>query len=142
MIDKHPRVIVRCVDVADVIAAVRFGVSNNLLTAIRGGGHNGAGLGTCDDGLVIDMSRMKGVRVDPAERSVRVEAGCVWWRRRSRDPRFRYGDPQRFYLFDWRYGSYTRRRNWLPDAPLWIDHRQSALRGCGPRGRPLCHSKR
>ena len=68
MIDKRPRVIVRCVDVADVIAAVRFGVSNNLLTAIRGGGHNGAGLGTCDDGLVIDLSRMKGIRVDPAER--------------------------------------------------------------------------
>ena len=49
-----------------------------MLTAIRGGGHNGAGLGTCDDGLVIDLSRMKGIRVDPAHRTVRVEAGCVW----------------------------------------------------------------
>ena len=49
-----------------------------MLTAIRGGGHNGAGLGTCDDGLVIDLSRMKGIRVDPAARTVRVEAGCVW----------------------------------------------------------------
>ncbi len=78
MIDKRPRLIVRCMDVADVIAAVRFGVSNNLLTAIRGGGHNGAGLGTCDDGLVIDLSHMKGIRVDPAERTVRVEAGCLW----------------------------------------------------------------
>ncbi len=78
MIDKHPRLIARCVDVADVIAAVKFGSSNKLLTAIRGGGHNGAGLGTCDDGLVIDLSRMKGIRVDPAKKSVRVEAGCVW----------------------------------------------------------------
>ena len=65
-------------DVADVIAAVNFGRENGLLTAIRGGGHNGAGLGTCDDGLVIDLSRMKGIRVDPAARTVRVEAGCVW----------------------------------------------------------------
>ena len=78
MIDKHPRLIARCVDVADVMAAVRFGVSNGMLTAIRGGGHNGAGLGTCDDGLVIDLSRMKGIRVDPAEKTVQVEAGCAW----------------------------------------------------------------
>jgi len=78
MIDKRPRLIARCVDVADVMAAVEFGRENGLLTAIRGGGHNGAGLGTCDDGLVIDLSRMKGIRVDPAAKTVRVEAGCVW----------------------------------------------------------------
>jgi UDP-N-acetylenolpyruvoylglucosamine reductase len=78
MIDKRPRLIARCMDVADVMAAVRFGVSNGMLTAIRGGGHNGAGLGTCDNGLVIDLSRMKGIRVNPADRTVRVEAGCVW----------------------------------------------------------------
>lgn len=78
MIVKRPRIIAKCVDVADVIAAVGFGVSSGMLTAVRGGGHNGAGLGTCDDGLVIDLSRMKGIRVDPANRTVRVEAGCVW----------------------------------------------------------------
>jgi len=78
MIDKRPLLIARCVDVADVIAAVEFGRENDLLTAIRGGGHNGAGLGTCDGGLVIDLSRMKGIRVDPAAKKVRVEAGCVW----------------------------------------------------------------
>ena len=78
MIDKRPRLIARCVDVADVIAAVNFGRENGLLTAIRGGGHNGAGLGTCDDGLAIDLSRMKGIRVDPTAKKVRVEAGCVW----------------------------------------------------------------
>src|SRR6476620_1827474 len=78
MIDKRPAHIVRCADVADVIATVSFARTHGLLTAIRGGGHNGAGLGTCDDGLVIDLSRMKGIRVDPAHRTVRVEAGCVW----------------------------------------------------------------
>src|SRR5579862_339213 len=78
MIDKRPRLIARCVDVADVMAAVNFGRENGLLTAIRCGGHSGAGLGTCDDGLVIDLSRMKGIRVNPAAKTVRVEAGCVW----------------------------------------------------------------
>jgi UDP-N-acetylenolpyruvoylglucosamine reductase len=78
MINKRPRLIARCVDVADVIAAVTFGVSNKMLTAIRGGGHNGAGLGVCDDGLVIDLCRMRGVRVNPKNKTVRVEGGCVW----------------------------------------------------------------
>ena len=78
MIDKRPSLIARCVDVADVIAAVRFGADKGMLTAIRGGGHSGPGLGICHGGLVIDLSRMKGVRVNPVERAVRVEAGCVW----------------------------------------------------------------
>lgn len=78
MIDKRPCLIARCADVADVIAAVKYGAANKLLTAIRGGGHNGAGLGTCDDGLVIDLSQMKGIRVDPKAKTVRVEGGCVW----------------------------------------------------------------
>jgi hypothetical protein len=78
MIDKRPKLIARCVDVADVMAAVRYGRENAMLTAIRGGGHNGGGLGICDGGLVIDLSQMKGVRVDPAARTARVAAGCVW----------------------------------------------------------------
>jgi hypothetical protein len=77
MIDKRPLLIARCADVADVISAVRFARENNLLTAIRGGGHNGPGLGSCNDGLVIDLSLMKGVRVEPANRTVRAEAGCT-----------------------------------------------------------------
>ena len=77
MIDKRPAIIVRCVDVADVIASVNYARTNGILTAIRGGGHNGGGLGTCDDGLVIDLSLMKGIRVDPAARTVRVEGGCT-----------------------------------------------------------------
>lgn len=78
MIDKHPGIIVKCVDVADVIHAVNFGRENDLLVAVRGGGHNGGGLGVCDDGLVIDLSGIKFVRVDPAEKTVRVGGGNVW----------------------------------------------------------------
>jgi FAD/FMN-containing dehydrogenase len=77
MIDKHPLLIARCSDAADVIAAVNFGRDNALPIAIRGGAHNGPGLGSVDDGLVIDLAAMKGVRVDPAKQTVRVGAGCV-----------------------------------------------------------------
>src|SRR5262245_17542928 len=66
MIDKHPALIARCVDVADVVGAVTFAREHRLTLAVRGGGHNGAGLGMCDGGLVVDLSRMKGIRVDPA----------------------------------------------------------------------------
>jgi hypothetical protein len=77
MVDKRPLMIVRCVNVADVIASVNFAREEGLLLAIRGGGHNGPGLGSCDDGLVIDLSLMKGIRTDPERRTVRVEAGCT-----------------------------------------------------------------
>ncbi len=77
MIDKRPLMMARCVDVADVVTAVNFARENGLLLAIRGGGHNGPGLGSCDDGLVIDLSEMKGVRVDPKAGTVRVEPGCT-----------------------------------------------------------------
>ena len=77
MIDKFPRTIARCADVADVIAAVNFGRGELLPIAIRGGGHNGGGLGSCADGLVIDLGLMKGIRVEPETRTVRVEPGCT-----------------------------------------------------------------
>jgi FAD/FMN-containing dehydrogenase len=76
MIDRRPRMIARCADVADVIAAVNFGREHKLLIAIRGGGHNFAGLGICD-GLVIDLSRMNYVRVDPKKRTILVGGGAV-----------------------------------------------------------------
>jgi FAD/FMN-containing dehydrogenase len=78
MINKHPALIARGKDVADVIAAVNFAREHELTLAVRGGGHNGPGLGTCDDGLVIDLTEMKGIRVDPVARTVRVEGGCTW----------------------------------------------------------------
>lgn len=74
-IDRHPAVIARCAGVADVMAAVRFGRRTGLPVAVRSGGHSFPGLSVCDDGLVIDLSLMKGVRVDPVERRVRVQAG-------------------------------------------------------------------
>lgn len=77
MIDKRPRLIARCADAADVIAAVNFGRDEGLPIAIRGGGHSGPGLGSCNDGIVVDLSGLKGVRVDPKERTVRVEPGCT-----------------------------------------------------------------
>src|SRR6266540_6926956 len=78
MISRKPRLIAKCADVADVIAAVRFGLQHDLRVSIRGGGHNAGGLGVCDDGLVIDLSLIKYVHVDPAARAVRVGGGCTW----------------------------------------------------------------
>jgi FAD/FMN-containing dehydrogenase len=78
MIDKRPALIVRCTDVADVQAALKFATSHGLRLAVRGGGHNGGGLGSVDGGLMIDLGPMHGVRVDPEERTVRVEGGATW----------------------------------------------------------------
>ena len=78
MIHKKPRLIARCADVADVINSVNFARENDLLLAIRSGGHNAGGLGICDDGLVVDLSPIKYTRVDPAARTVTVGGGCTW----------------------------------------------------------------
>jgi FAD/FMN-containing dehydrogenase len=78
MIDRKPRLIARCVDVADVIQCVNFAREHKLSVAIRGGGHSVPGFGTCDDGLVIDLSEMKGIHVDPKRRTARFEGGCTW----------------------------------------------------------------
>ena len=77
-IDRKPRLIARCVDAADVMASVNFARTTGVRVSIRGGGHNAAGLGVCDDGLVIDLSGIRYVHVDPASRVVRVGGGCVW----------------------------------------------------------------
>jgi FAD/FMN-containing dehydrogenase len=78
MIDKHPSIIVACAGPADVIATVNFARDNRLPLAVRGGGHSIAGNATCDGGVVLDLSRMKSVRVDPVARTARAEAGVVW----------------------------------------------------------------
>jgi FAD/FMN-containing dehydrogenase len=78
MIDRRPALIARCRGVADVVACVRFAADHGQLLAVRGGGHNVAGFGTCDGGLVIDLSAMRGVRVDPGRRTVRAEGGATW----------------------------------------------------------------
>lgn len=77
MINRRPAIIVCCAGVADVIACVRFAREHNILTSIRGGGHSVAGKSVCDDGLMIDLSGMKGIRVDPVRRTVRAQPGLV-----------------------------------------------------------------
>jgi FAD/FMN-containing dehydrogenase len=78
MIHKRPRLIARCVDVADVIRSVNFAREQDLLLAIRGGGHNAGGLGTCDDGLVIDLAPIKYARIDADAGTAMVGGGCTW----------------------------------------------------------------
>jgi FAD/FMN-containing dehydrogenase len=78
MIDRRPALIARCAGVADVMAAVRFARAHGLLLAVRGGGHNITGNAVCEGGLMIDLSPMKSVRVDPVKRIARAEAGLTW----------------------------------------------------------------
>jgi FAD/FMN-containing dehydrogenase len=78
MIDRRPALIARCADPDEVATVVRFARDRGMLLAIRGGGHNGGGLGTVDDGVVLDLSPMREVSVDPSARTVRVSGGCQW----------------------------------------------------------------
>jgi FAD/FMN-containing dehydrogenase len=78
MIDRRPALIARCRGAADVISAVNFAREHGLLVSIRGGGHNVAGNAVCDGGLMIDLSLMKGIHVDPAARTARAQAGVLW----------------------------------------------------------------
>ncbi len=77
MIDRRPAAIARCTGAADVIACVRFAGEHDLLVSVRGGGHSVAGKSVCDDGLMIDLSAMKGIRVNPSKRTVRAETGLT-----------------------------------------------------------------
>lgn len=78
MVDRRPALIARCTGVADVMAAVRFARDNGLPLAIRGGGHSVPGYGVCEGGVVVDLSPMKGVWVDPEARTARAQAGLTW----------------------------------------------------------------
>lgn len=78
LIDRYPAVIARCAGTADVVEAVRVAREHRPVVSIRGGGHQVAGSAVCDDGLVIDLSGMKGVHVDPTGRTVRAQAGVTW----------------------------------------------------------------
>ena len=78
MIDKRPAVIARCASSEDVAQVVGFAREHDLPLAIRGGGHNGGGLGSVDDGVVVDLTRLRSISVDPGARTVRVGGGCTW----------------------------------------------------------------
>src|SRR3954463_1219249 len=78
MIDRHPALIAGCATPEEVAAVIGFARDRDLRVAIRGGGHNGAGLGTVDGGVVIDLSPMRTVEVDPENRTVRAAGGCRW----------------------------------------------------------------
>ena len=124
MIDKHPALIAQCSNVADVIAAVNFARDNDIIVAIRGGGHNGPGLSTVDDGLVIDLSPMNGVRVDPVSPHRPGRGGRATGRAAPRDARFRAGHPQRHHLHyrGWRHHPRRRHRPSHPQLGLAIDN--------------------
>jgi FAD/FMN-containing dehydrogenase len=78
MIERQPAVVLQCANAGDVIAAVRFAAEQGLDVAVRGGAHSVPGFGTCDGGVVIDLSGMRGVRVDPVNRTARAEGGATW----------------------------------------------------------------
>jgi FAD/FMN-containing dehydrogenase len=78
MIDRRPALIAHAADPRDVAGVVSFAAANDLLLAVRGAGHNGAGLGTVDDGIVLDLAALKSIEVDPGNRTVRVGGGCTW----------------------------------------------------------------
>lgn len=77
MFDKRPGVIAQCSSVSDVVAAVNFGRDQNLLVAVKGGGHNSAGTGSCDGGLMIDLSNLNDIQVNPSAKTARVQGGCL-----------------------------------------------------------------
>jgi FAD/FMN-containing dehydrogenase len=83
MIDRRPALIARCAGVADVITAVNFARTQQVLMSVRGGGHNVPGNAVCQGGLMIDLADMRSVRVDPVRRTVRAEGRATWGRRRS-----------------------------------------------------------
>ena len=78
MHDRRPALIVQATGVADVMATVDFARTHDLLLSVRGGGHSVPGFGTCDDGLVLDLGSMKGIRFNPDRRTARAEGGCTW----------------------------------------------------------------
>ena len=78
MIDKHPAAIARCAGVSDVIQAINHARTHELPISIRGGSHSAAGLALCDDGVVVDLTRMRGIRVDPSAHTVQAQAGSLW----------------------------------------------------------------
>ena len=139
MIDRRPALIARCRDAADVMAGVAFAREHGLLLAVRGGAHNGPGLGTCDGGLVLDLSPMRGVRVDPTNRTVRVAGGAVWGDVDHATHPFGLAVPSGFISTTGVGGLTLGGGRRLPHAPLRPHHRQPPRGGRGPGRRSSRH---
>ena len=142
MIDRRPALIVRCLGVADVVTCVNFAREHGLILSIKGGGHNIAGLAVCEGGLMLDMSRMRGVWVDPTTRTARAQAGCLLGDVDRETQVHGLACGARLYLEHRYCRPYVRRRVRLPHAPVWLDQRQPPIDGGGHRGRPRPARKR
>ena len=143
MIDKRPALIAQCETVADVIAAVNFARDNNVARGHpRRRAQRRRGWATCDDGLVIDLSPMNGVRVDPAARTARVEGGALLGRTAPRHECVRAGNSQRHHLHHRRRRHHPRRRHRSSHPPVRPGYRQSARGRRRARRRQLRHGER
>ncbi len=120
MIDRRPALIARCTGVADVIAAVNFARAHNLLVSVRGGGHNVAGYAVCDGGLMIDLSLLKGIHVDPRARTAARPARCDLGRARPRNPGIWVSEPRRLCLHHRDCRADAGRRLWLALTQIWL----------------------
>ena len=142
MIDRRPRVIVRCGTSADVRAAVDFARDSGLDLAVRGGAHSVPGFGTVDDGVVVDLSPMRTVQVDPQARTARAGGGATWGDFNAATYRVRPGDDRRDHLHHRRRRTDARRRDRLPGPRPRPVVRQPDLRRGRDRGRSAGHRQR
>ena len=140
MIDRHPRLIVYCRDVADVMRGVNFARQQSLRLSMRSGGHNAGGLGVCDDGLVLDLSAMKGIRVDRGGAHRACRRRLHLGRCRPRHACLRHGHAQRHHRHHRRGRPHPRRRPRPPDAQVRPDGRQPARGRRGAGRRPPGHA--
>ena len=133
MIDKRPAVVVQPANAGDVMTAVRFAADHDLTVAVRGGGHSVPGFGTCDGGVVVDLSAMRGVRVDPLTHTARVAGGATWGDLNSAAYAVRAGHDGRHHLDHRRRRADPRRRHRLPRAGAGPRAGQPAVGGRGHR---------
>ena len=121
MIDRRPALIAQCAGSADVIAAVNFAREHELLVAVRGGGHHVAGNAVCNGGLVIDLSRMKGLRIDPVRRTARAEPGLTWGELNHDLQAFGLGATGGYISISGGFGWLVRKHGLALDNPLSVD---------------------
>jgi FAD/FMN-containing dehydrogenase len=119
MIDYRPAAIARCAGAADLICAVNFARDNGLLVSIRGGGHNVSGNAVSNGGLMIDLSPMKSIRVDPQKRTVRADPGVTWGEFDRETQSFGFGHDRRPRFDDGHCWSYAGWGSWLADGEIW-----------------------